>query len=136
MIFKWVFDFLLSVSLPRFQNNISARLIAIFFGDSWGVELWITLCVLLPQIFYDGKDLSDMWRNVGLKNLITTYWTVNIELYWSMMHVCQYMLFTFCTLFYECSHILWVVFCYFIYILNIILKLGWSANQKVILYLF
>ena len=55
MVFKCVFGFLLGVNSPRFQNNFSAKLFARFFGDSWGVELCIALCVPLQRIFENGK---------------------------------------------------------------------------------
>ena len=38
-----------------FKNNFSARLLARFSSDNWGVKLLIALCVPLWRIFGNGK---------------------------------------------------------------------------------
>ena len=65
-VYKRVFDFLLGVNSPNFQNNFSTTLLVRFSTDSWDVKLWIVQCVSLQRIFKNGM-------NVVLRNLIINF---------------------------------------------------------------
>ena len=117
---------------PIFKITFQANLFVRFLATVEGV-LGRGFSVHFCSAFHDMVSFGLMQEVDSIQKIICLhfYWFINLDLRWQMMHVRQCTLFTFDTLFYEYSHILWVVFDYFLHVLNINFKiLGWLANEK------